>query len=63
MLQIRRRLDLGQEPLGTDDGCDFRLQDLERDLPLVLGATLRKSETGGRCLPEESRETRKSRES
>ena len=28
--------DLGQEPLGTDDRCEFRLQDLECDLPLVL---------------------------
>ncbi len=36
MLEVRRRLDLGQEPLGSDDGSQLRLQDLERDLPLVL---------------------------
>ncbi len=36
MLQVRRRLDLGQEPLGSDDRGQLRLQHLERDLPLVL---------------------------
>ncbi len=36
MLQVRRRLDLGQEALGTDDGGQLGLQDLERDLALVL---------------------------
>ena len=33
MLEVRRRRDLGQEPLGTDDGGEFRLQDLERTIP------------------------------
>ena len=36
MLEVRSRLDLGQEPLGTDDRREFRLQDLQRDLALVL---------------------------
>ena len=36
MLQVRRRLDLGQEPLGSHDCCDFGLQDLQRNLALVL---------------------------
>ena len=36
MLQIRRRLDLGQEPLGPDDRREFRTQHLERDLSIVL---------------------------
>jgi len=35
VLQVGRRLDLGQETLGTDDRSEFRLQHLERDLPLV----------------------------
>ncbi len=34
--QVRRRLDLGQETLGSDHGCEFGLQDLQRDLALVL---------------------------
>ena len=33
MLQIRSRLDLGQELLGTHDRRKFRLQDLARHLP------------------------------
>ncbi len=36
MLEVRRRLDLGQEPLGTDYGCEFWPEDLERHLTLVL---------------------------
>ena len=36
MLEVRRRLDLGQEPLGADDGSQLRLEHLQRDLPLVL---------------------------
>ncbi len=36
MLKVRRRLDLGQEPLGSDHRCQFRLQYLEGDLALVL---------------------------
>ncbi len=36
MLEVRRGLDLSQEPLGTDDCCEFGLQDLQRDLALVL---------------------------
>ncbi len=36
MLEVGRRLDLGQEPLGTDYRCEFGLEDLERDFPLVL---------------------------
>ena len=35
VLQVGRCLDLGQETLGTDDRSEFRLQHLERDLPLV----------------------------
>ena len=35
MLEIRRRLDLGQEPLRTDDCSQLRLQHLQRDLALV----------------------------
>ncbi len=34
--QVRRGLDLGQETVGSDDGCEFGLQDLERDFALVL---------------------------
>ncbi len=36
MLEVSRNLDFGQEPLGTDDCGQLRLQDLQRDLPLVL---------------------------
>jgi hypothetical protein len=35
-LGVRRRLDLGQETLGPDYSSEFRLEHLERDLPLVL---------------------------
>ena len=34
--QVRGRRDLSQEPLGPNDGGQFGLQDLERDLALVL---------------------------
>ena len=33
--QIRCRLDLGQEAFGTDNCCEFGLQDLQRDLTFV----------------------------
>ncbi len=36
MSQVRRRLDLGQETLGTDDRSQLGLQDLEGDFALVL---------------------------
>ncbi len=36
VLQIGRRLDLGQEPLGADHRGEFRPQHLERDLAVVL---------------------------
>ena len=36
VLELRRGLDLGQEAFGTDDGSEFRLQDFEGDLALVL---------------------------
>ena len=36
MLEVGSRLDLGQEPLGSDDRRQFGLQNLERHLPLVL---------------------------
>ena len=36
MLQIRRGLDLGQKPLGADDGGELGAQDLDRDLAVVL---------------------------
>ena len=35
MLQVGRRLDLGEEPLGAHDGGQLGLEHLERDLPLV----------------------------
>ena len=34
--QVGGRLDLGQEAFGSDDCCEFWLQDLQRDLALVL---------------------------
>ena len=40
MLEIGGELDLGQEPLGADDGGEPRRQDLEGDLavvPQILG--------------------------
>ena len=36
MLQVRRCLDLRKEPLGSDNRSEFRLQDFECGLPLVL---------------------------
>ena len=36
MLQVRRRLDLGQETLSPHHRCEFRFQNFEGDLPLVL---------------------------
>ena len=36
MLEIGRDLDLGQEALGPDHRGQLRLQDLERDLSVVL---------------------------
>ena len=36
VLQLRGRLDLGEEPLTPDDGRQLGLQDLQRDLALVL---------------------------
>ena len=36
MLQRRGGLDLHHEPLGAEHGGELRLQDLERDLPVVL---------------------------
>jgi hypothetical protein len=36
MSQVRFGLDLGQEALGTDDRGQLGLEDLERDLTLVL---------------------------
>jgi hypothetical protein len=35
-MERRRRLDLGQEALGSDDGRQLGLEHLERDLTLVL---------------------------
>ena len=36
VLEVRGGLDLGQKALGSDDGREFRLEDFERDLALVL---------------------------
>ena len=36
MLEIRRRLDLGEETLAADDGRQLRLEDLERDATVVF---------------------------
>ena len=36
MLEVRGRLDLGQEPPGSYDRSELRLQHRARDLPLVL---------------------------
>ena len=36
MLEVRRGLDLAEEPLGPDHGGEFGAKDLERDLPVVL---------------------------
>ena len=35
MLQVRRDLDLAQEPLDAEHGAELGLEDLERDLALV----------------------------
>jgi hypothetical protein len=35
VLEVRRRLDLGQEPVGADDGRELRLEHLEGDPALV----------------------------
>lgn len=36
MLEIRRDLDLGQKAIGSEHGTQFRIQNLERDLPIML---------------------------
>ncbi len=36
MLEVGRRRDLCQEPLGSHHRCEFGLQDLERDFTFVL---------------------------
>ena len=36
VLQVRRRLDLGQEALGSDDRGELGLEDLQRDAAMVL---------------------------
>ncbi len=36
VLEVRGRLDLAEEPLGSHHGGWLRLQDLQRDLALVL---------------------------
>ena len=35
MLEVRRRLDLGEETLAADDGRQLRLEDLERHAAVV----------------------------
>jgi hypothetical protein len=35
MLEIRRRLDLGEKPLGAEGRGEFGVEDLERDLAIV----------------------------
>ena len=35
MLQVRRRLDLGQESCAADDRRQLGLQDLDRNFPIV----------------------------
>ena len=35
MLQVRRDLDLGQEPLDAEHGAELRVEDLERDRAVV----------------------------
>ena len=37
MLEVRRRLDLGQEPLGADNRSQLGLEDLEGYVAVVLG--------------------------
>ena len=36
VLEVRRGLDLGEEPLGANQSCQLGLQDLEGDLSFVL---------------------------
>ncbi len=36
MLKVGGGLDLGEEPLGPNDSSQLGLQNLQRDLPLVL---------------------------
>ena len=36
MLEVRGRLDLGEEPVGADHRRQFGAQHLERDLAIVL---------------------------
>ena len=36
MLQLRRDLDLAQEPLGAEYRAELRVEDFERDVPVVL---------------------------
>ena len=36
MLQVRRDLDLGEEPLDAEDGAEFRLEHLQCDEAVVL---------------------------
>jgi hypothetical protein len=47
----RRLLDLGEEPVGSDDGRQLRAQDLDRDLAVVL-EVLRQIHRGHAALPE-----------
>jgi hypothetical protein len=35
VLEVRRDLDLGEESLDSEHGAEVRLQDLERDVPVV----------------------------
>ena len=44
MLQVGGDLDLGQEPLRSDDRGQLQLQDLQSDIALVL-QILRKAES------------------
>ena len=49
VLQVGGRLDLSQEPLGSDYRREFGLQDLQRDLALVLQVLGQVD--GGPCQP------------
>ena len=53
MLEVRRDLDLAEEPFGPDDGTQFRLQDLQGHLPVVL-EVLRQVHGGHTALAEHS---------
>ena len=37
MLQPRRELDLVEEPAGAEEGADLGLEELDRDLAIMLG--------------------------